>query len=41
MGKMELINIIAKKMDVSKAEAEKYMNAYMETVKEALLNEKK
>ena len=39
MGKMELINIIAKKMDVSKAEAEKFMNAYMETIKEALLNE--
>ena len=26
-------------MDVSKAEAEKFMNAYMETIKEALLNE--
>ena len=39
MGKMELINIIAKKMDVSKAEAEKFMNAYMEAIKEALLNE--
>ncbi len=39
MGKMELVNNIAKKMDVSKAEAERFMDAYMESVKEALLNE--
>jgi DNA-binding protein HU-beta len=39
MGKLELINNIAKKMNVSKAEAEKFMDAYMESIKEALLNE--
>ena len=39
MGKIELINNIAKKMDVSKAEAERFVNAYMESIKEALLNE--
>lgn len=39
MGKIELIDVIAKKMEVSKAEAEKFVNAYMETIKEALLNE--
>ena len=39
MGKLELINNIAKKMNVSKAEAEKFMDAYMESVKEALLKE--
>ncbi len=39
MGKTELINTIAKKMDVSKAEAERFMNAYMDSIKEALLNE--
>ena len=39
MGKSELINNIAKKMDVSKAEAERFVNAYMDSVKEALLNE--
>ena len=39
MSKMELINVIAKKMNVSKSEAEKFMNAYMEAIKEALLNE--
>jgi DNA-binding protein HU-beta len=39
MGKIELINNIAKKMNVSKAEAERFMDAYMESVKEALLKE--
>ena len=39
MGKLELINNIAKKMNVSKAEAERFMDAYMESVKEALLKE--
>lgn len=39
MGKIELVNNIAKKMGVSKAEAERFMDAYMESVKEALLNE--
>ena len=39
MGKIELIDVIAKKMEVSKAEAEKFVNVYMETIKEALLNE--
>jgi nucleoid DNA-binding protein len=39
MGKIELINIIAKKINVSKAEAEKFMNAYTEAIKEALLDE--
>lgn len=39
MGKTELINNIAKKMDITKAEAEKFVNAYMESIKEALLNE--
>lgn len=39
MGKLELINNIAKKMNVSKAEAEKFMDAYMESIKEALLKE--
>ena len=39
MGKMELINIIANKINVSKAEAEKFMNAYTEAIKEALLDE--
>ena len=40
MGKLELINNIAKKMNVSKAEAERFMDAYMESIKEALLKEK-
>jgi DNA-binding protein HU-beta len=39
MSKMELINAIAGKMDVSKAEAERFMNAYMESIKEALMKE--
>lgn len=39
MGKIELINAIAKKMEVSKAEAERFVNAYMESIKEALMNE--
>lgn len=39
MGKVELINKIAQKMNVSKAEAERFVNAYMESIKEALLNE--
>ena len=39
MGKLELINNIAKKMNVSKAEAERFMDAYMESIKEALLKE--
>ena len=39
MGKLELINNIAKKMNVSKAEAEKFMDAYMESIKESLLKE--
>lgn len=39
MGKIELINAIAKKMGVSKAEAERFMNAYMDSIKEALINE--
>ena len=39
MGKTELINNIAKKMDVTKAEAERFVNAYMDSIKEALLNE--
>ena len=39
MGKLELINNIAKKMNVSKAEAERFMDAYMESIKEALMNE--
>ncbi len=39
MGKIELINNIANKMEVSKAEAERFVNAYMESIKEALLNE--
>lgn len=39
MGKIELINAIAKKMGVSKAEAERFMNAYMDSIKEALVNE--
>ncbi len=39
MGKMELINAIANKMEVSKAEAERFLNAYMESIKEALLEE--
>lgn len=39
MGKSELINKIAKKMEVTKAEAEKFINAYMDVVEEALLNE--
>jgi DNA-binding protein HU-beta len=39
MGKLELINNIAKRMNVSKAEAERFMDAYMESVKEALLKE--
>ena len=39
MGKLELVNNIAKKMNVSKAEAERFMDAYMESVKEALLKE--
>lgn len=39
MGKLELINNIAKKMNVNKAEAERFMDAYMESVKEALLKE--
>lgn len=39
MGKVQLINAIANKMEVSKAEAERFMNAYMDCVKEALMNE--
>ena len=39
MGKLELINNIAKKMNVSKAEAERFMDAYMESIKEALFKE--
>ena len=39
MGKLELINNIAKKMNVNKAEAERFMDAYMESIKEALLKE--
>ena len=39
MSKMELINAIAGKMDVSKAEAERFMNAYMESIEEALMKE--
>ena len=39
MGKLELINNIAKKMNVSKTEAERFMDAYMESIKEALLKE--
>ena len=39
MGKLELINNIAKKNNVSKAEAERFMDAYMESIKEALLKE--
>lgn len=39
MGKIELINNIAKKMNVSKVEAERFMNAYMDSIKEALLEE--
>ena len=39
MGKSELINNIAKKMNVTKAEAERFVNAYMDSIKEALLNE--
>jgi DNA-binding protein HU-beta len=39
MSKMELINAIAGKMNVSKAEAERFMNAYMESIKEALMKE--
>ena len=39
MGKVELINEIAKKMGVSKAEAERFINAYMDSIKEALMKE--
>ena len=39
MGKTELLNAIANKMNVSKAEAEKFMNAYMDCIKESLMNE--
>lgn len=39
MGKIELINEIAKKMEVSKAEAERFVNAYMDSIKEALMKE--
>ena len=39
MGKTELLNAIADKMNVSKAEAEKFMNAYMDCIKESLMNE--
>lgn len=39
MGKVELINEIAKKMEVSKAEAERFVNAYMDSIKEALIKE--
>ena len=39
MGKVQLINAIANKMEVSKAEAERFMDAYMDCVKEALMNE--
>ena len=39
MGKMELINNIAKKMNVSKAEAERFVNAYMDSIKDALMND--
>lgn len=39
MGKAELINALAIKMNITKTEAERFMNAYSETIKEALLNE--
>lgn len=39
MGKAELINALAIKMNITKTEAERFINAYSETIKEALLNE--
>lgn len=38
MGKLEFIDAIAKKMGVTKAGAEKFLNAYIDCTKEALLN---
>ena len=37
MGKVELIDAIAKEMGVKKAEAERFLNAYMKCIKDALL----
>jgi DNA-binding protein HU-beta len=37
MNKIELVEAIAKEMETSKAEAERFLNAYMKCVKEALL----
>ena len=39
MGKAELISALAIKMNITKTEAERFINAYSETIKEALLNE--
>ncbi len=38
MGKSELINQLANKLNISKSEAEKFINAYMDCIKENLLN---
>lgn len=38
MGKAELISALAVKMNITKTEAERFINTYSETIKEALLN---
>lgn len=39
MGKVELIIKLANKLNITKTEAEKFINAYNDCIREALLNE--
>ena len=38
MGKAELVSALAAKMNITKTEAERFINAYTETIKDALID---
>ena len=38
LGKSEIVDIISEKMDVTKKQADEFLNAFMETVKEQVLD---